>query len=334
MDSEVVQQIRNRKKRMAICYDFDKTLSPDDMQAFTLIPSLEMEKSDFWAQSNKLAQDNRMDNNLAWIYQLLQLSQIKRKSIKREYFREVGKSVPLFKGVEKWFDRVNNYASKKGIEVEHYIISSGLKEIIEGSVIADKIKRIYASSYLYSADGIAEWPAQAVNYTNKTQYIFRIAKGIFDENDERVNDSMQNYELHIPYENFVYIGDSATDIPCMRLVKSKGGYSIGVYDPDKKMKDKVYRLYADGRLSYYTAADYSAQGELMHYMKTIIDEIAAKENIKTEQQILEVDASAYKVKGMLEEFQNQYAKNMKKTEQKNLRAGIEEIRRFLGENVP
>jgi len=334
MDSEVVQQIRNRKKRMAICYDFDKTLSPDDMQAFTLIPSLEMEKSDFWAQSNKLAQDNRMDNNLAWMYQLLQLSQIKRKSIKREYFREVGKSVPLFKGVEKWFDRVNNYASKKGIEVEHYIISSGLKEIIEGSVIADKIKRIYASSYLYSADGIAEWPAQAVNYTNKTQYIFRIAKGIFDENDERVNDSMQNYELHIPYENFVYIGDSATDIPCMRLVKSKGGYSIGVYDPDKKMKDKVYRLYADGRLSYYTAADYSAQGELMHYMKTIIDEIAAKENIKTEQQILEVDASAYKVKGMLEEFQNQYAKNMKKTEQKNLRAGIEEIRRFLGENVP
>lgn len=334
MDSEVVQQIRNRKKRMAICYDFDKTLSPDDMQAFTLIPSLEMEKSDFWAQSNKLAQDNRMDNNLAWMYQLLQLSQIKRKSIKREYFREVGKSVPLFKGVEKWFDRVNNYASKKGIEVEHYIISSGLKEIIEGSVIADKIKRIYASSYLYSADGIAEWSAQAVNYTNKTQYIFRIAKGIFDENDERVNDSMQNYELHIPYENFVYIGDSATDIPCMRLVKSKGGYSIGVYDPDKKMKDKVYRLYADGRLSYYTAADYSAQGELMHYMKTIIDEIAAKENIKTEQQILEVDASAYKVKGMLEEFQNQYAKNMKKTEQKNLRAGIEEIRRFLGENVP
>lgn len=334
MDSEVVQQIRNRKKRMAICYDFDKTLSPDDMQAFTLIPSLEMEKSAFWAQSNKLAQDNRMDNNLAWMYQLLQLSQIKRKSIKREYFREVGKSVPLFKGVEKWFDRVNNYASKKGIEVEHYIISSGLKEIIEGSVIADKIKRIYASSYLYSADGIAEWPAQAVNYTNKTQYIFRIAKGIFDENDERVNDSMQNYELHIPYENFVYIGDSATDIPCMRLVKSKGGYSIGVYDPDKKMKDKVYRLYADGRLSYYTAADYSAQGELMHYMKTIIDEIAAKENIKTEQQILEVDASAYKVKSMLEEFQNQYAKNMKKTEQKNLRAGIEEIRRFLGENVP
>ena len=109
MDSEVVQQIRNRKKRMAICYDFDKTLSPDDMQAFTLIPSLEMEKSDFWAQSNKLAQDNRMDNNLAWMYQLLQLSQIKRKSIKREYFREVGKSVPLFKGVEKWFDRVNNY---------------------------------------------------------------------------------------------------------------------------------------------------------------------------------------------------------------------------------
>ena len=105
-------------------------------------------------------------------------------------------------------------------------------------------------TYLYSVDGNAEWPAQAVNYTKKTQYIFRIAKGIFEEYDERINDSMHDSELYIPYENFVYIGDSATDIPCMRFVKSKGGYSIGVYDPEKNQRKKVYQLFADGRLSF------------------------------------------------------------------------------------
>lgn len=133
MNTEAIEKIRNRKKRMAICYDFDKTLSPDDMQVFTLIPSFEMDKSEFWQQSKDLATENLMDNNLAWMYQLLTLSKAKRKSIKREYFNEIGQSVPLYNGVECWFDRVNKYAEKKGIVVEHYIISSGLKEIIEGS---------------------------------------------------------------------------------------------------------------------------------------------------------------------------------------------------------
>ena len=332
MNKEVIEQIKNRTKRMALCYDFDKTLSPDDMQAFTLIPSLEMEKNEFWKKSNALAKDNLMDTNLAWMYQLLTLSRAKRKSIKKEYFTEVGKSIPLYKGVENWFDRVNKYALSKGIEVEHYIISSGLKEIIEGSKIADKFKRIYASSYLYSPDGIAEWPAQAVNYTNKTQYIFRIAKGFFEEYDERMNDSMDESKLYIPYENFVYIGDSATDIPCMRLVKSKGGYSIGVYDPEKKARDKVYKLYSDGRLSYYTAADYSARGELMHYMKTIVDEIAARENIRTEQQILDGDANIYKMKETLKEIFKITGDSASKRDRTQMTKIISEMEDYLDNN--
>lgn len=234
--------------RMAICYDFDKTLSPDDMQTFTLIPSFGMKKEEFWEESNKLAKENLMDNNLAWMFQLLQYSRAKRLPIRKSYFHDIGAEVPLYKGVEKWFGRINEYAGKRGIEVEHYIISSGLKEIIEGSKIAPEFKRVYASSYLYSPDGVAEWPAQAINYTNKTQYIFRIAKGYFEEYDERVNDSMSSDQLYIPYENIVYIGDSATDIPCMRLVKSKGGFSIGVFDPEKNARKKVYQLYSDGRI--------------------------------------------------------------------------------------
>ena len=330
---KVIEQIRKRPIRMAICYDFDKTLSPDDMQAFTLIPSLEMDKSEFWKQSNDLAKENLMDNNLAWMFQLLTLSKAKRKSIKREYFNDVGQSVPLYKGVVEWFGRVNQYATKKGIEVEHYIISSGLKEIIEGSKIAGEFKRIYASSYLYSPDGIAEWPAQAINYTNKTQYIFRIAKGIFEEYDERVNDSMQDEKLYIPYENFVYIGDSATDIPCMRLVKSKGGYSIGVYDPEKNQRKKVYQLFADGRLSFYTAADYSARSELMQYMKKIIDEVAAKERIKTEQKVLKINADLYKMASQMETLLKQFPETIPVKEKKAIDKEIAEIKELLDGKV-
>ena len=262
MSENARQEVVTQKPRMAICYDFDKTLSPDDMQSFTLIPSLGMRPEDFWPESNQLAKDNLMDNNLAWMYQLVVKSKALRKPLSRSYFNQVGKDVPLYNGVDTWFERVNQYGEENGIEVHHYIISSGLKEIIEGSNIARHFSRVYASSYLYSADGVAEWPAQAVNYTNKTQFIFRIAKGIFEEYDERVNDSVPESALVTPYENIVYIGDSATDIPCMRLVKSKGGYSIGVFDPEKNKREKVYQLFNDGRINFYAPADYSEDSEL------------------------------------------------------------------------
>lgn len=271
---------------MAICYDFDKTLSPDDMQSFTLIPSFGVEKEKFWAESDQLARENLMDKNLAWMRQLIRYSEFTGRSIKREYFREVGAQVPLYNGVESWFERMNQIAAEKGIELEHYIISSGLKETIEGSAISKYFKRIYASTYLYSTDGTAIWPAQAVNYTNKTQFIFRIAKGLFEEYDERVNDIMPNEELYIPYGNIVYIGDSATDIPCMRLVKSRGGYSIGVFDPEKGDRSRVYQLYNDGRINLFAPADYSENSDISKFMAQIMDDIAAKEHLKTEQMLL------------------------------------------------
>lgn len=328
-----IESIKNRKIRMAICYDFDKTLSPNDMQTFTLIPSFEIDEDIFWAESNKLAKENLMETNLAWMYQLLSYSRFKKKSIRKEYFREIGKDVKLYKGVDKWFDRMNDYAEKQGIILEHYIISSGLKEIIEGSVIADKFNRIYASSYYYTPDGVAEWPAQAVNYTNKTQFIFRIAKGVFEEYDDKVNDSMPDNKLYIPYENIVYIGDSATDIPCMRLVKSKGGFSIGVYDPEKDMRKKVYQLFNDGRINSYAPADYSSRGELMQYVKKIIDSVAAKEKMKTEQLILNVDASFYNsIKAMEQMYELTKTETPKKMK-KEMEETIEAMKEFIPGNV-
>ncbi len=279
-----------KKRRMAICYDFDHTLSPDDMQTFSLIPSFGIDSDVFWSEANDLAIDHIMDKNLAWMFELVKYSKFKGKSLRREYFKEVGAQVPLYEGVEEWFELVNAYAAKFDIEVEHYIISSGLKEIIEGNVISKHIKHIYASSYLYSADGIAEWPAQAVNYTTKTQFIFRIAKGILAEYDERVNNSVSRSELRIPYENIVYIGDSATDIPCMHLIRNKGGYSIGVFDPDSGNKSRVYQLFNDGRLSFYAPACYTEDSPIYRYMTQIVDEIAARETQKEEQAILQAPA--------------------------------------------
>lgn len=321
-----IEEIKNRKSRMAICYDFDKTLSPDDMQTFTLIPSFEIDAKRFWEESNALAHDNLMDNNLAWMYQLLRYSKFKGKSIRKEYFTAIGKDVPLYKGVVKWFDRMNEYAEKQGIILEHYIISSGLKEIIEGSEIADKFKRIYASTYYYSPDGTAEWPAQAVNYTNKTQFIFRIAKGIFEEYDESVNDSMPDNKLYIPYENIVYIGDSATDIPCMRLVKSKGGYSIGVYDPQKDMRKKVYQLFNDGRINFFAPADYSPRSELAKIVKQIIDTVAAKERMRTEKMLIGIDAGLYSFYTSMEAMYDLAVQQAPKRLKREMEASLQDMK--------
>lgn len=280
-----------RKRIVALCYDFDKTLAPDDMQAFTFIPSVGMEIDAFWKESERLARENGMDRNLAWMKLMLDKAQQGHHSIERSAFEALGKAVPLYPGVEQWFSLINREAAALALEAEHYIISSGLKEIIEGSAIAPHIRRIYASSFYYSKDNIARWPAQAINYTNKTQYIFRIAKGAFDENDERVNASYSDEELYLPYENMIYIGDSDTDIPCMRLVKSKGGTSIGVYDPLKNKEEKIHRLFREGRINYFAPSDYREGGGLHRILSKTLRLIAAREDLFEEESALRNRAS-------------------------------------------
>lgn len=321
----------SNKPKIAICYDFDKTLSPDDMQTFTLIPSFGMKSEDFWKESDQLAQANLMEKNLAWMFKLIEHSKAKGRSINKEYFHQIGAEVELYKGVDSWFDRMNTYADSRGIQLEHYIISSGLKEIIEGSAIAHHFKRIYASSYLYSEEGDAIWPAQAISYTNKTQFIFRIAKGVFEEHDERVNDSMK--QKYIPYENLVYIGDSATDIPCMRLVKSKGGFSIGVFDPEKNVRRKVYQLYGDGRINLYAPADYSEGSDISRLMMRIIDEIAAREAIKAEQQLLQADTDAYHHYCSMSDMAATLLPNLPAENAQRLLATLEQLRNQVGGNI-
>lgn len=171
---------------LAICYDFDKTLSPDDMQAQGFIQSVGYETLKFWNESNDLATKNDMDQNLAYMYMMFEKSRGKVLFTRNE-LKNDGAKVELFPGVRTWFARINQYGKDKGVVIEHYIISSGLKEMIEGTAIAGEFKKIYASSFYYDESGVAVWPAQAVNYTNKTQFLFRIEKGVLDINEQKVN---------------------------------------------------------------------------------------------------------------------------------------------------
>ena len=261
---------------LAICYDFDKTVSLDDMQAQGYIQSIDYEVADFWKESNKLASDNDMDQNLAYMYMMRDKSRGKVLFTK-ETLRKDGSKVQLFPGVRTWFDRINEYGKSKGVMVEHYIISSGLKEMIEGTEVADKFKKIYASSFYYNDVGEAVWPAQVVNYTNKTQFLFRIEKGVLDVNDQEVNSFFEPNQYRVPFRNMVYIGDSDTDIPCMKLVNINGGHSIGVYNSATKDKSKVFRMLDENGIKYYAPANYEKGSILEQLVQKIIDRTISNE---------------------------------------------------------
>lgn len=296
-DTTFKREKKTDKPVIALCYDFDKTLSPDDMQAQGYIQTVQPEGSDvigdFWKESNNRAAANNMDKNLAYMYTM------KKKArgqivFTKEKLADYGSKVALFEGVKDWFKRIRDYGAERDIIIEHYIISSGLKEMIEGTSIANEFKELYATSFYFDEDGVAVWPAQVVNYTNKTQFLFRISKGVLDVNDDAVNDSFAPDEIRVPFRNMVYLGDSDTDIPCMKLVNSQGGYSIGVFNPDEKdkvkAKNKVYKMMRDNRISYFAPADYSEGSELDELVKLIIDKTVYNEKLYKKKYINQKEA--------------------------------------------
>lgn len=279
MSKAFTRKHKENKPVLAICYDFDKTLSPDDMQAQGYIQSVYNEGVEsFWKESNSLAEDNDMDTNLAYMFKMVQTARGKF-FVTRQKLENYGSEVELFPGVGEWFERIRQYGVDKGVIVEHYIISSGLKEMIEGTSVAKAgaFEKIYASSFLYDDDGVAVWPAQAINYTNKTQFLFRIEKGVLDVNDTGVNDFFAPEDVRVPFRNMVYIGDSDTDIPCMKLVNSYGGHSIGVYNQNTLDKAKVYKMMRDNRIKFFAPTDYTDGSEIDILIKAIIDRTVANE---------------------------------------------------------
>ncbi len=264
---------------MALAYDFDGTLAPGYMQDHSFFPELGIEKpsEDFWPNVKKLAHENDMDEILAYMHLMLREAAYKNLSIRKDEFVKRGAGIRFFPGLETWFKRINAYAASKGIVIKHYIISSGLREMIEGTSIAPEFSRIFASGYMYNRDNIAVWPAVAVNYTNKTQYLFRINKGIENSWDnESVNKYLGAETRPVPSENIIYFGDGETDVPAMKMTKHLKGHAIAVYDPLKGgSKEAADALIVQDRADYSHEADYSENTAIDRTVKKIIDGIAA-----------------------------------------------------------
>lgn len=274
--------ISSEKPIAALIYDFDGTLSPGNMQEYAFMHTIGGNRDDFWRENQHLATRQNADKILTYMYLMLQKAKNKQVSVRRESFRSFGQSVALFSGVDTWFSRINEYGESKGILVEHYINSSGLKEIIEGTPIGKYFKQIFACSYLYDVDGVAYWPGVAVNFTNKTQFLFKINKGIDSVGDDtKVNDAVPEDRRRIPFGNMVYLGDGSTDIPCMKLVKDQGGHSIAVYDPQDVEKQNIAaKLIRDHRVNFMCEADYSSNREIEKVIRVILDKIKAEHTFK------------------------------------------------------
>lgn len=259
--------------KIAFVYDFDKTLSIDNMQSFGFIEGLEMNINDFWDECEVFSKKNDAEGVLSYMYMMKKISKEKGMPITREYLNKCGESVKYFKGVEEWFDRINKYGKEHGVQVEHYILSSGMKEIIEGTSIAKNFKQIYACSFVYDENGEPIWPALSLNYTGKTQFLYRINKGIFNALDPSVNIEMKRSERPVPFSNIIYIGDSETDLPCMRMLYKYGGTAIGLYEPNTKNEKYLKDLVSRDRINFAVSADYTENGELDKVAKDLIQKI-------------------------------------------------------------
>lgn len=273
------------KKRpiIAFLYDFDKTLCTTDMQDYAFIPSLGYTPGEFWGIANSFGWKNRMDGLLAYMYTMIDECRKKNIRLDREYLVSCGRAIELFPGVKDWFARINAFGKEQGVEVEHYVLSSGLKEIIEGSGISHEFKEIYACEFLYNEEGLASWPKLDVNFTNKTQFVYRINKGILDiANDKDLNASMPDDSKRIPFTNMIYVGDGLSDVPCMKMMRSYGGQAVAVYQ--KNNRAGVEDLLRNGRVDYIFPADYSEGTALDLTMKNIIRKMAIVDLLADENQ--------------------------------------------------
>ena len=269
-----------KKPIVALIYDFDGTLSPANMQEYGLIQALGNTVPNFWEVSNGLGADKAMCSVLAYMKVMVDEAARMGIPLTRSFLEQFGPQIELFNGVKEWFRLINSYGASKGVKVEHYVISSGLTELIESTPIAGEFKKVFACSFLYDADGIARWPAVAVDYTAKTQFLFKISKGIMDISDNKlVNDSRRDEDKRIPFTNMIYFGDGDTDVPCMKIVKMFDGNSIAIYQKENKKKVATARkLLSQGRVNFICDADYSPHGEIFATVSSIIDKIKAESN--------------------------------------------------------
>lgn len=269
--------------RTALVYDFDGTLAPGNIQEHSLLPEyLGLSPDDFWRLVKHQAKAEDADEILVYLRLLLEKAAERSVKLTRSILQEHGAKTPLFEGVTSWFHRINEYAAHRGLQLEHYVISSGNEEMIAGTTIHSVFRRVFASRYFYDDRGNAIGPAVAINYTTKTQYLFRINKGVDNHWDnDAVNRWQPMAERAVPFSRIIYLGDGDTDIPSMKMVRHQGGHSVAVFDPKKwartDMQKKVYNLIAEDRAHFVVPADYTEGSQLDVTLRGILGRVARDE---------------------------------------------------------
>jgi phosphoserine phosphatase len=276
------------KKTIALVYDFDGTLSPRPMQEYAFLPQIGVNPADFWAESNARAAKDNADPLITYMRLLYEKAKAKKVSIDRGALVAQGKRVEFYPGVEAWFDAIAAYvkahAQSHGVHLRHYLISSGLTEIVEGTSIYKRFHNVFASEYWFEAYELP-YPKRVITDTGKTQYLFRINKGVEDLG-ESINQHMPEGDRPIPFSNMIYFGDGDTDVPSMAVMRKNGGYAVAVHPPGKG-KSKCVDLFKAGRCDFFAPADYRETSDLFKRTCLLLDRILADMRVQEERWRLE-----------------------------------------------
>ena len=271
------------RKTIALVYDFDGTLSPKPMQEYGFLPKIGVDPKEFWAETNRLAREQGADSLITYMHLMYKKAKAAGVRIDREDLVALGRTVELFAGVEAWFDAIAEYiairAESEGVTLRHYLISSGLTEIVEGTSIYPRFHNVFASEYWFDAYDLP-YPKRVITDTGKTQYLFRINKGVEDLG-ENINQHMPEAARPIPFANMIYFGDGDTDVPSMAVMRKNGGHAIAVYPPGKS-KVKCVDLFKAGRIDFFAPADYRVGSDLFKRTCLLLDRILADIRVQEE----------------------------------------------------
>lgn len=263
---------------IAIIYDFDGTLTPEPMQNYAILPKLGIHPDEFWQEVGDEVANTGAENMLVYMRKLLEKADQAKVHITKDDYADLAKNIQYYKGVESWFSRINQYVAKKNpkVTVKHYIVSAGMKEVLEGVTIKDEFEAIYASEYFFDFKGIATFPKLVITDTSKTQFLFRVNKGIEDLS-QTINEHMPEDERPVPFSNIIYIGDGLTDVPSMALTRKEGGHAIAVYEEGNAKQQAVGQaLLAADRVDFTAPADYAHGAVLDQKMSLLLNYIIAR----------------------------------------------------------
>ena len=283
------------KKTIALVYDFDGTLSPRPMQEYSFLPQLGIEPKAFWDECTRVAREQGADPLITYMHLMYKKAREKGLRIDRDDLVRQGADVALFPGVEDWFDEIAAYigirAESAGVELRHYLVSSGLTEIIEGTKIRRHFHNVFASEYWFDAYELP-FPKRVITDTGKTQYLFRINKGIEDPG-ESINAHMAEELRPIPFRNMIYFGDGETDVPSMALMRKSGGHAIAVHPEEKgRGVETCVELFRAGRVDFFAAADYRRGSDLFKRTCLLLDRILADIAVQEEMWVVGRDTAA------------------------------------------